>query len=536
VRALRLDNQLLIADEGAIEYQGGAESSSTTATTTTAAISGTQKTLVLLANFQDKAITCSVADVHNLVFGTANSVNDLYRQTSNGAVSWSGATYGPYTLPYSSTTCSDTTWSAELQKMAQAQGIDVSQYPRKVFVFPSNSCGYLGSATVGGSTSSAWIAKCGGVDTYAHELGHNLSFRHSSTPSSTYGDNSDVMGGATGMLRQLNAPNKVRAGWIPSSNVLNINGSGTFTIAPTAAVSPLSPQAIVLPKPDTSDNYYISLRQGVGYDNNLSTSYKGLVSVHRGTNSSMPTYLLATLGAGGTYTDSVNGYTFKVSSIGTDVATVSVTVNGVACVRAAPSVSVSPLTQSAGPGKALSYSVTVKNNNNSGCGTTTFAFTPAVPSGWASANTPATLSLGAGASASSTWTVTSPTSAVIDQTYASQLTAYDAGATSSSAKVQANYIVVAADSMPPTVSLTTPVNGSTVSGNVAVGASASDASGVAKVEFYVDGKLVSSDTSAPYSFNWNTRKLKGTTRTLAARAFDTAGNAATSNSVTVTVK
>lgn len=534
VRALRLDNQLLIADESAIEYQGGAESGATTTTSTAAAISGTQKTLVLLASFQDKTITCSAGDVHNLVFGNTNSVHDLYRQTSNSAVGWTGATYGPYTIPYASTTCNDYTWSAELEKMAKAQGIDTSQYPRKVFVFPSNACGYLGAATVGGSTSSAWIAKCGGVDTYAHELGHNLSFRHSSTPSATYGDTSDVMGGATGALRQLHAPHKVRAGWIPSSHVLNINGSGTFTIAPTAAVNPLNAQAIVLPKPDTNDNYYISLRQGIGYDSNLSTSYKGRVSVHRGTNSSMPTYLLATLGAGGTYTDSVNGYTFTVNSIGTDAATVSVAVNGVSCARAAPSVSVSPLNQSAAPGKALSYSVTVKNNNNSGCGTTTFAFTPEVPSGWASANSPATLSLGAGASASSTWTVTSATSAAIDQTYVAKLTAYDAGATSSIASVQANYVVIGADSVPPTVSLVTPGDGSQVSGTVAVESAARDDVGVARVEFYVDGALAASDSSAPYSFGWNTRKLSGS-HTLGAVAVDVAGNRSAPHSITVSV-
>jgi leucyl aminopeptidase len=84
------------------------------------------------------------------------------------------------------------------------------------------------------------------------------------------------------------------------------------------------------------------------------------------------------------------------------------------------------------------------------------------------------------------------------------------------------------------VTITSPTNGSTVSGNVTVAASATDNLGVSKVEFRVDGVLVATDTSAPYSFGWNTRKLSGS-HTITATAYDTAGNqASASSTVTVT--
>lgn len=90
------------------------------------------------------------------------------------------------------------------------------------------------------------------------------------------------------------------------------------------------------------------------------------------------------------------------------------------------------------------------------------------------------------------------------------------------------------DTTPPTVSVTAPASGATVSGTVTVTASASDAVGVARVEFLVDGSVVSTDTAAPYEYAWNSTTVSNGTHTLGARAYDAAGNNATdSESVTV---
>lgn len=94
----------------------------------------------------------------------------------------------------------------------------------------------------------------------------------------------------------------------------------------------------------------------------------------------------------------------------------------------------------------------------------------------------------------------------------------------------------AADTTPPTVSITSPVSGSTVSGTVSLNANASDNVAVASVQFRVDGNNVGSAiTSAPYSYSWNTATLANGGHTLTAVATDTSNNQATSAGVSITV-
>ena len=62
-----------------------------------------------------------------------------------------------------------------------------------------------------------------------------------------------------------------------------------------------------------------------------------------------------------------------------------------------------------------------------------------------------------------------------------------------------------ADTTPPTVSMTAPAAGATVSGTVALSANASDNVGVVGVQFLVNGVATGAeDTTSPYSVNWNT--------------------------------
>jgi thermitase len=90
-----------------------------------------------------------------------------------------------------------------------------------------------------------------------------------------------------------------------------------------------------------------------------------------------------------------------------------------------------------------------------------------------------------------------------------------------------------ADTTPPTVAITSPIGGTTVSTNQTVTVSASDNRGVTKVELYVDGVLKETDTSAPWSFRVNTRQWAPGNHTLVAKAFDAAGNSSLSSAVTV---
>jgi chitinase len=93
----------------------------------------------------------------------------------------------------------------------------------------------------------------------------------------------------------------------------------------------------------------------------------------------------------------------------------------------------------------------------------------------------------------------------------------------------------APDTTAPTTSITSPSNGATVSGTTTVTASASDNAGVSRVEFFVDGALAATDSSAPYSFSWNTTAVSDGSHALSSTAYDAAGNSGSSASVSVTV-
>lgn len=114
--------------------------------------------------------------------------------------------------------------------------------------------------------------------------------------------------------------------------------------------------------------------------------------------------------------------------------------------------------------------------------------------------------------------------------------AYDAAGNVASSKTVSVTVAApsAPDTTPPSVSLTSPTGGA-VSGTVTVTTSATDNVGVTRVDLLVNGSVVATDTTAPFTFNWNSTSLAGTNATLAARAYDAAGNSAVSQTVTVNV-
>ncbi len=86
----------------------------------------------------------------------------------------------------------------------------------------------------------------------------------------------------------------------------------------------------------------------------------------------------------------------------------------------------------------------------------------------------------------------------------------------------------------PTVAITSPAPGATVSGTVLVSLSASDNFGVTKVELYINGQFVSSSSSAALSYTLDTTRFLNGSLTIAAKAYDAAGNVS-STSIHVTI-
>jgi regulation of enolase protein 1 (concanavalin A-like superfamily) len=110
-----------------------------------------------------------------------------------------------------------------------------------------------------------------------------------------------------------------------------------------------------------------------------------------------------------------------------------------------------------------------------------------------------------------------------------------AGATATSATATVTF-TTATTNKPPTVSLTAPASGAAfvAPATITVSANASDPEGaLSKVDFYANGSLIGSDTTAPYSISW--AGVAAGSYSLTAVARDAAGNATTSAAVSITV-
>jgi hypothetical protein len=118
---------------------------------------------------------------------------------------------------------------------------------------------------------------------------------------------------------------------------------------------------------------------------------------------------------------------------------------------------------------------------------------------------------------------------VVQGSYVVSARAYDnTGATTSSANSTISVGVVPPNQL-PTVTLTSPVSGSsfTTPGSIVLSATAADADGsISKVEFYNGATLLNSDLLAPFTFTWS-NVLAGT-YAITARAYDNLGASKTS--------
>lgn len=96
-----------------------------------------------------------------------------------------------------------------------------------------------------------------------------------------------------------------------------------------------------------------------------------------------------------------------------------------------------------------------------------------------------------------------------------------------------------ADTTAPAASITSPANGSTVSGTITVGVSATDNTGIVRVDTFWDGSNVIRSATAQNAYGWgaawDTSQATNGTHTLSAVAYDAANNSATSQ-ITITVQ
>jgi Hypothetical glycosyl hydrolase family 15/Bacterial Ig domain/Carboxypeptidase regulatory-like domain len=217
-----------------------------------------------------------------------------------------------------------------------------------------------------------------------------------------------------------------------------------------------------------------------------------------------------TVSLGATYTDSVSGA--SVSSVTLEAASAAILTSA----GTTPADTTAPSVGFASPtaGASVSASVIVSASASDDVGVTKVDF---LVDGVLK-----------GTDGAAPWSFTWDSTTVANGTHTLSVRASDAARNSTSTQVSVNVSNTIADTSPPAVSFGAPAGGTTVSGPVPVSASASDNVGVTKVELSVDGALKSTDTTSPWSFTWDSTKAANGTHTLSARAYDAAGNAATS--------
>jgi len=429
---------------------------------------GEHKALVVLIRFLDTpatTLTPSVASIQSLMFGTTgSSVTNFYRENSYQQAWLTGTVVGPVVLPMTSAGC-DYNRIASLAQAALAtmSGLVLGQYQHIVYAFPNISGVWWGLGTIGGGPGQVWVN--GGLEAMvaAHELGHNFGLYHShalecgavtmggSCSSIDYGDAFDVMGSGAGPTH-FNAVQKDLLGWLDfgaSPPVTEVVASGAYTIE-AFETSGTSPKALRI-KTAVGDWLYVEYRRAVGFDSYLSSNGNVMsgVLVHYFDGDLNGVYLLdmtpatsswsdPALTVGATFQDTAGKVSITPTALSATQATVNVTVGGASCVRAAPTVTITPAQQQGAPGATATYTVSVLNNG-SGCGASTFALQASVPAGWAAGLGSPSLVLGEGATASTTLQVTS-SAAATPGTYSLSLSTSEAGLSGASG---ASYAVTA---------------------------------------------------------------------------------------------
>jgi subtilisin-like proprotein convertase family protein len=185
-----------------------------------------------------------------------------------------------------------------------------------------------------------------------------------------------------------------------------------------------------------------------------------------------------------------------------------------------------PMTQTVAAGASTTYMINTALQ--SGTAETIVLSVSRLPAGVTGTFSPASVLAGV----NSTLTVSVPATAGASAT---QFTITGTGTATSTTYMTSASLTVT-NNQPPSVSITSPTSGSTVSGTITVSANATDANGtVASVKFDLPNATSVTDTTAPFSTSFDTRLVSDGSQVFCATATDNLGATSTRGCVTVTV-
>jgi hypothetical protein len=511
---------------------------------------GERTALVVRVNFKDESqLSCNTeADLEKRIFSLSNpsSGASIFKAMSADQFKFSGKVVtinlDKYTSDYKLCTNMDLHEIADLaEDELLRQGINPKSYNYQQYYIPNSiGCNFGGWAWA--SANLGFVRTCSDK-TPVHEFGHNFGLQHAGDSSYEYGDYSDFMGI---QYRELNAPHRDQLGWMNANELKTINSSTkqTFRLyALNTNDDKNALKALKFSRSSTGDHMFLSYRTKTGaWDAQLENTYADKLNIHKAQNKGLfqnyhnKTLFVNAISPGASYTDSVTGISVKVLSKTSAYMDISIndgTSTPQNCEEVAPSINISTSYLNIEKGKTGQRSFTVKNNNDSYCDSKTYSLSIGSLTGISGSLSNASVTLASGASA----TVTA--SAVVSSSKAAgnyQLPISAKSSTNSAMVANANFLIKViepADTTKPSVSITSPTNGSEhkEGASVVVTASASDNVGVASVKFYLDGVYLGVDTTSPYSYQFTMPKSSGLN--IKAVAMDQAGNLGESNIVQV---
>lgn len=445
---------------GTLALDGSAGSIETLATVMPNTM-GEQSIAVLMVNFQDDTSQpMTVADAQNLVLG---DVSHHYQESSFGQTWFKGQAFGWYTIAMSKTVCDYTKLASLADAQAKLAGVNLDAFQRHVYMFPTNSCQWLGLGYIGGGNTQAWINGTMTLQVVGHELGHNYGLYHAhsldcdstvfETPGTTcahygYGDGADMMGNLN--AGQFNPFEKEELGWLNdgiSPPITTAATNGRYAIEPYSA-STVGAKALKIPRGTDSDGhklwFYVEYRQPVGGDSVLAgkgnltqgvmvrtatdgdpdSSYQ--LDMTPGSSTSYYDEMAdGALAVGKSVYDGDSGVTITLASASSTGADVDVQFGAPTCTRATPYVYLGAMTPFSVPGgTTVRYDLEVTNYDSVACPATTFDLAGNLPAGWTSTVDATRLTMKPGVTLSTVLNVTSPVTAALGD--------YKIGATASS--------------------------------------------------------------------------------------------------------